>query len=96
VALVGAVVAGLGNGVEAVSARTTLQEQVVESWMAMMMSLNESILQAVPGAGIVIGGAITALSGPRVALAVAGAGALLITVMAWTVLSNRASPQAVA
>ncbi len=96
VALIGAVVAGLGNGVEAVSARTALQEHVEEAWMGMMMSLNESILQAVPGAGIVVGGAITALANPRVALAVAGAGALMITVTAWTVLSTAAAPQQVA
>ncbi len=96
VALIGAVVAGLGNGVEAVAARTTLQEHVDEHWMAMMMSLNESILQAVPGAGILVGGAITALASPRLALAVAGAGALVIAAVAWTVLAPRAAPQAVA
>ena len=96
VALVGAAVAGLGNGVEAVAARTTLQEQVEEAWMAMMMSLNESMLQAVPGAGILLGGAITALASPRLALAVAGAGALVIAGVAWTLLSARAAPQAVA
>ena len=49
VALVGAAIAGGGNGIEAVAARTTLQEQVEPSWMAMMMSLNESMYQAVPG-----------------------------------------------
>ena len=42
--------------------------------MALIMSLNESMFQAMPGAGIVLGGAITALAGPRVALAVAGGG----------------------
>jgi len=96
VALIGALVAGLGNGIEAVSARTALQEQVEEAWMAMMMSLNESILQAVPGAGIVVGGAITAITNPRVALAVAGSGALLITALAWAVLTPRQAVQPVA
>ena len=37
--------------------------------MAMMMSLNESIFQAVPGVGILLGGALAALAGPRAALA---------------------------
>lgn len=64
--------------------------------MTMMMSLNESILQGVPGAGILLGGAITAIASARAALAVAGGGALVITVAAWVVLGTRASPQAVA
>jgi MFS family permease len=96
-ALIGSLVAGLGNGVEAVSARTALQEVVEEGRMAMMMSLNESILQAVPGAGILIGGAITAIASPRAAFAVAGMGALLITALAWAMLTpGRAAPQPVA
>jgi Major Facilitator Superfamily len=89
VALVGAVIAGLGNGVEAVAARTTLQEHVEERWMAMMMSLNESMYQALPGVGIALGGALAALATPRIALAVAGAGSLGITVVAWAVLTPR-------
>jgi Transmembrane secretion effector len=87
VAIAGAAVAGVGNGVEAVSARTALQEEVEEGWMALMMSLNESMFQTVPGAGILIGGAITALGSPRVALAVAAAGSLAITAAAWVVLA---------
>ena len=79
----GAAFAGIGNGVEAVAARTALQEETEERWMALMMSFNESLFQSVPGAGIVIGGAITALGGPRAALAVAGAGSLAITAAAW-------------
>ena len=76
VAIVGAAFAGIGNGVEAVAARTALQEETEERWMALMMSFNEAMFQSVPGAGIVIGGAITALGSPRAALAVAGAGSL--------------------
>jgi predicted MFS family arabinose efflux permease len=78
-----AAVGGAGNGIEAVSARTALQEQVEPRWMALMMSLNESIFQAVPGAGIAVGGAIGALAGPRAALAVAGAGGLAMTGLVW-------------
>lgn len=74
--------AGAGNGVEAVAARTTLQEHVAADWMAIIMSLNESLFQAVPGAGILIGGALTALAGTRTALAVAGAGAIAIAIWA--------------
>ena len=56
--------------------------------MALMMSLYEAVFQSVPGAGIVIGGAITALANPRAALAVAGIGSLGITVAAWFALAG--------
>jgi MFS family permease len=86
------VLGGIGNGVEAVAARTLLQEEVEQRWMALMMSFNESLFQAVPGAGIVIGGAITALANPRVALVVAGAGALAVGLAAWFVLEPGPGP----
>jgi predicted MFS family arabinose efflux permease len=90
VAVAGAAVAGAGNGIEVVSARTALQEHVEPEWMALITSLNDSIFQAVPGAGILIGGAIAELAGPRAALATAGAGSLLVAATAWVVLSPRA------
>jgi MFS family permease len=86
VAIVGAAFAGVGNGVEAVAARTALQEETEERWMALMMSLNESLFQSIPGAGILLGGAITALGSPRTALAIAGAGSLAVTLAAWFAL----------
>src|SRR6202008_712203 len=64
-AIGGAAFAGIGNGVEAVAARTALQEATQERWMALMMSLNESMFQSVPGAGILLGGALAALGSPR-------------------------------
>jgi predicted MFS family arabinose efflux permease len=82
VAIVGSALGGIGNGVEAVAARTALQERLHERWMALMMSLNESMFQAVPGAGILLGGAIAALAGPRAAFAVGGAGGLVIAALA--------------
>lgn len=86
VAIVGAVVAGVGNGVEAAAVRTALQEVVEAGWMAMMMSLAESLNQATPGIGIVLGGVITALSSARIALGVAGGGALAVTAVIWVAL----------
>jgi predicted MFS family arabinose efflux permease len=91
VALVGAAVAGVGNGIEAVAARTALQELVEEQWMALMMSLNDSMFQCVPGAGILLGGALTALGSPRTALAVAAGGSLLVTGAAWFALAPLAT-----
>jgi MFS family permease len=87
VALVGSAVAGCGNGIEAVAARTTLQEHVKPEWMARIMSLNESMYQAVPGAGIILGGVLAALAGTRSAFAIAGGGALLVTAAAWLLLA---------
>jgi MFS family permease len=78
VAAVGSVVGGAGNGIEAVAARTALQERVWGQWMALVMSLNESMFQALPGAGILLGGAMAQLDGARVAFIVAGGGSLLI------------------
>jgi predicted MFS family arabinose efflux permease len=87
VAAIGSALAGAGNGVESVAARTAVQERTPERLMALVMSLNESITEAAPGLGIVLGGSIATLSGPRVAFAVAGAGALAITGVAWIVLA---------
>jgi hypothetical protein len=87
IAIAGAAIAGMGNGVEAVAARTSLQEHVEQQWMALIMSLNESMFQAVPGVGIVIGGAITAIAGPRIALGVAAVGAFAVTVAAMILLA---------
>ncbi|MGZ4173269.1 MAG: MFS transporter [Solirubrobacteraceae bacterium] len=86
VGLAGAAVGGVGNGIEVVAMRTALQEQVGDAWMARVMSLNESLTQAVPGIGIALGGAITALASPRTALAVAGIGALAVTALVLIVL----------
>ncbi len=86
VAVVGIALGGAGNGIYVVSARTALQEAVEEQWMAMMMSFNESLLEALPGAGIVLGGALAALASARFALGFAGAGGLIIAGVVWLVL----------
>jgi Transmembrane secretion effector len=94
VAIVGAALGGVGNGLESVAARTALQEEADEQWMAIMMSLYEALFQSVPGAGMLIGGGITALGSPRTALAVAGAGSLAVTAAVWISLSGLRSPEA--
>jgi hypothetical protein len=97
VAIGGAAVAGVGNGIESVAGRTAVQELVDERWMALMMSLQETIFQSVPGIGILLGGTITALGSPRAAFAIAGAGSLVISLLAWLTLGPlvaRAEPVA--
>jgi Major Facilitator Superfamily len=91
VAIAGGAFAGIGNGVENVAARTALQEEVEERWMALMMSLNEALFQSVPGVGILLGGTITAIGSARAALAVASAGSFAITAMAWLALAGLGS-----
>ena len=86
VAVLGAAIGGVGNGIQAVAARTALQEHVEHHWMGMMMGLNESLAQGAPGLGILIGGLLTDAAGPRVALSVAGAGAGLAAIASWIVL----------
>ena len=51
VAIGGAAIAGVGNGTMFVASRTALQEAVEPDWMAMMMSLTESIIQGCLGWG---------------------------------------------
>lgn len=88
-AIAGSVIAGVGNGTETIAARTMLQERTEERWMAMVMSFSDSLYPIVTGVGIVSGGAIATLAGPRAALASAGCGALAMTVVAWLVLRPR-------
>lgn len=88
VAIAGAAVAGVGNGIESVASRTAIQEETEGRWMALIMSLQESIYQSFPGAGMLIGGTITALGSPRTALAVAGAGSLAISALVWMMLGR--------
>ena len=58
--------------------------------MTLMMSFNESMAEAIPGIGILLGGALAAIAGPRAALAVAGVGGLLVTaVIAYALRSWR-------
>jgi MFS family permease len=87
VAVIGAVLAGVGNGVQIVSVRTALQEAVATQWMALILSLNQSMFQALPGLGIIIGGALMTLASTRVALAVGAGGSFARALVMWLRLS---------
>ncbi len=76
-ALVGAVVAGAGNSVEWVAWRTAVQERTPDRWMALIMSLTDSMSMLAPGAGIIIGGLIAQFASSRAAFGVASTGSLL-------------------
>lgn len=75
-AIVGVVIGGTGNGTVAIALQTAIQEQTTDEWMGVIMSLTEAIGSVAPGAGILIGGVITAVFSPRIALAVAAGAAM--------------------
>lgn len=85
-ALAGAALGGAGNSIEFVAVRTVIQERTTEMWMALMMSFNDSVSELAPGVGIVLGGVITALSGPRIAFAIAAGGSLVFGAVVAVVL----------
>jgi len=76
------IVGGLGNGIQWIAVMTALQEQTARDYQARIAGLMESLGAAMPGVGYLLGGAIVALSNPRVAYAAAGAGLLLIVLAA--------------
>ncbi len=92
VAVIGTAIGGLGNGITSIAAATLLQEYTEQRWMALVISLSQSVLQAAPGAGIVLGGLITEISDPRVAFAVGAAGSLLYAGAAWVLLRPSMMP----
>ena len=82
VACVMSVVGGAGNGVQWVAVMTALQEATPPGFQARMSGLLESIGAAMPGVGYLLGGVIVTLGSPRTAFAAAGAGILLLVVVA--------------
>jgi predicted MFS family arabinose efflux permease len=76
-ALVGAAIGGVANGIASTAFRTEIQDRTPQAWMALITALNQSIGQVTPGLGILIGGGIAAVASPRAAFAVAGVGSLL-------------------
>ena len=77
-----AVLGGAGNGIQWISVMTALQEATPPDFQARVTGLLESIGAAVPGVGFLIGGALATIGSPRTAYVVAGAGALVIVVVA--------------
>jgi macrolide resistance protein len=76
-----AAVGGLGNGIVVVAGRSALQELVEAQWLVRITGLSESIQQAAPGVGYLLGGAVTAIAGARAGLLVAAGGGLFVTAM---------------
>jgi MFS family permease len=78
VACAAAFLGGIGNGVQWVAFLTQIQEAVADALQARVMGLLESMGAAMPGLGFVAGGVMASIWDPRVAFAVAGAGAVVL------------------
>jgi MFS family permease len=99
VACLASVVGGVGNGVQWIALVTTVQELTRAAYQARVLSLLEALASAMPGVGFLLGGAIAAIFTPRLSYAVAGAGVILVLVVAASALRGidwRAEIQAAA
>jgi MFS family permease len=74
------------------AAKTVLQEYTPQRWMGLITTLNESVSQAAPGIGILLGGVIATIANPRIAFAIAGVGSLGYAVASWIALRPSAMP----
>jgi MFS family permease len=81
-ACVASVIGGTGNGVQWVSAISSVQELTESGMQARVMAVLESIGAAMPGLGFAIGGLIAAIATPRATFLVAGLGVLAIVALA--------------
>ena len=76
------VVGGIGNGAQWIALVTAVQELTRATYQARVLALLEALASAMPGVGFLLGGAITALFGPRASYALAGAGVLAVVAAA--------------
>jgi predicted MFS family arabinose efflux permease len=82
VACLMSVVGGAGNGVQWIAVMTALQESTPPEYQARVSGLLESLGAGMPGIGFLLGGVIVSLSSPRVAYTIAGAGVLVLVLVA--------------
>ncbi len=80
VACVIGLVGGVGNGVQWASLISAVQKLTPRALQGRIMGAVESVGAIAPALGFSLGGALTALSSPRTAFAVAGGGATLSTI----------------
>jgi len=81
-------VGGLGNGVQWIALVTSVQELTRAAYQARVLALLEALASAMPGVGFLLGGAIAALTSPRLSYAVAGVGVLIVLAIAITRLRH--------
>jgi MFS family permease len=75
-------VGGLGNGIEAITMLTLIQELTSEPFQARVSGLVESMHLGAPGLGYLLGGVLAAALSPRAAYLIAGMSTLLVVAIA--------------
>jgi predicted MFS family arabinose efflux permease len=88
-ACVASVIGGTGNGVQWVSAISSVQELTAAGMQARVMAVLESIGAAMPGVGFAIGGLIAAIASPRTTFLIAGLGVIAIVCLVAPTLGGR-------
>jgi predicted MFS family arabinose efflux permease len=89
VALVGAVLAGIANGLMSTAFMTETQDRTPRDWMTLVTTLLQSIRQISPGLGILLGGVLAAAGSSRLAFGVAATGCLLFAAATFVLLSPK-------
>jgi hypothetical protein len=82
VACAASVIGGIGNGTQWASVETALHKLVDEAFRARTAAVLEALAAIAPGAGILLGGALTAILSPRAAYLVAGGGLIVLVLSA--------------
>jgi len=77
------VVGGVGNGTQWASVETAIHQLVEERFRARVAAVLEALACVAPGAGILLGGMLTALLSARAAYALAGGGLVALVAAAW-------------
>jgi hypothetical protein len=89
IALIGAMMAGLANGMMSTAFMTETQDRTPRDWMTLVTTLLQSIRQISPGLGILLGGVLAAAGSSRLAFGVAAAGSLLFAGATFALLSPK-------
>jgi MFS family permease len=89
IALIGAMMAGVANGMMSTAFMTETQDRTPRDWMTLVTTLLQSIRQISPGLGILIGGLLATAGSSRLAFAVAAIGCLLFAGATFVLLSPR-------
>jgi Transmembrane secretion effector len=79
IACAAGLIGGVGNGVQWAALISAVQRLTPQNLQGQLMGAVESIGAICPAIGFMLGGAITALSSPRIALLIAGLGATVCT-----------------
>jgi MFS family permease len=91
VAIVAAVVGGVGNGIQYAPVISSLQRLTPPALQGRVMGFLESVSAVCPAVGLMLGGVLVAISSPRTAFVVVGAGAVLTTLLFARVRPDRKS-----